>query len=170
MRRFVLGLIPAALWACTSSPSPAPGGEVEVDSIVLERTFCFGTCPAYRLSLTRAGAVHFRSRNPGDSTAATDRVDPAQVAALAREAERIGFWSLPEVIRTDPRLCGAMATDHPGAIVTLYAAARTKRVDDYHGCRDVPPALRRFEARIDSVASSERWVRPADLRAGQPQR
>src|ERR687888_360851 len=51
----------------------APPGAV--DSIVLERTACFGTCPAYRLRISAAGAVHFTSRNFGDSgRVATGRV------------------------------------------------------------------------------------------------
>ena len=159
-------LVVAALAACDPMPAPAPT-TAGAESITLERTRCFGSCPAYRLSVARDGAVRFQSLNPGDSTVAADRIAPAAFDALAREAERIGFRSLPDVIRDDDELCGPMATDLPGAKVTIQGPGGSKTVDDYHGCHGRSERLvqlRRFESRIDSVAGSARWVRPATRR------
>jgi hypothetical protein len=67
-------------------------------------------------------------------------------------------------------LCGLQATDHPGAIVTTFRGTNVKTVDDYHGCHgtqgreDVEKrlqTLRNLEARIDTVAGSSRWIKPA---------
>jgi hypothetical protein len=56
-----------------------------VDSIVPERTLCYGTCPAYRLRLAASGDVAFTSLNPGDSgRVASDRLTPHAVRGLAR--------------------------------------------------------------------------------------
>jgi hypothetical protein len=159
----------AALAACapppadTAVPAAAPASSVSgerIDSIALERLPCFGTCPVYRVVVTRTGRVRFTATNPAPVNA-TDSVAPEGFAALAREAATIGFWNLPGNIAESP-LCGRRRTDSPGALVTLYAADRVKEVRDDQGCTGVPPGLRAFEERIDRVARSERWVRPSN--------
>ncbi|MFL5383535.1 MAG: DUF6438 domain-containing protein [Longimicrobiaceae bacterium] len=143
----------------STEPQPA-GAETQppADSIVLERTRCYGTCPAYRLSLARSGAIRFRSLNPGDSArVAADMLPPGAFTRLEKQAAELGFDALPDRI-AQSRLCGGFATDHPSAIVTLFRGARAKRVDDYLGCRPGPEALRSFEEAIDSTARSDRWV------------
>jgi hypothetical protein len=131
------------------------------DSIVLERTRCYGTCPAYRLSLARSGAVRFRSLDPGDSArVAADTLPPGAFERLEKQAAQIGFDALPDRIMAS-RLCGGFATDHPGANVTIFRGACAKRVEDYLGCRPGPEELRHFEEAIDSAAGSDRWVRNA---------
>ena len=145
-------------------------GPATADSIVLERTRCYGTCPAYRLSVAAAGQVAFTSRNPGDEgRSARDSTTPGAFAGLVREAREIGFFALPDTIAADRTLCPAESTDSPTATVTVFARAGTKQVVDYRGCgggadpeaRRRVAALRALEARIDSVAGSSRWVRPA---------
>jgi hypothetical protein len=166
MRSIRAILMVAALAACDPVPAPAPAATV-ADSITLERTRCYGTCPAYRLSIARDGAVRFQSLNPGDSTVATDRIAAAAFDSLVREADRIAFRSLPDLIQSDEDLCGPEATDSPGATVTIQGPAGTKSVNDYHCCHGKSERLaelRRFEDRIDSVAGSSRWVRPATRR------
>ena len=151
-----------------STPKPQPP-----DSIVLERTLCFGTCPAYRLSLTRNGRVSFESRNPGDSgRVGTDRIPSQSVEALHAIARELGFTTLPDTIARSRTLCPDRATDHPTATVTIFQGASWKRVVDYRGCFaasdhstvTIVGKLRAFEAAIDSVAGSARWVRPARRR------
>ena len=144
-----------------------------LDSIVLERTACFGTCAAYRLTLTAAGMVTFVSQNRGDSARVErDSISPGIVRWLRDEAGRQGVLELPPVIADDRSLCPDHATDHPTAIVSMFGGDRVHRVTDYHGCflsRDhaTAPAvqrLRRFEAEIDSVTGSRRWTRPNGFR------
>ncbi len=157
-----------AAGACRSPsrpPAEGPAPSVRVDSLSLERTVCFGFCPAYLVVLRADGAVRFESRNPRDTAyTAADTVPPARVAALGAEAERIGFWRLPDEIMGS-EYCEQVATDLPGAVVTIWSGGRTKRVNDYHGCfgEKLKP-LRAFEARIDSVAGSSRWARPSTIR------
>jgi len=148
----------------TSRPLPAQWVKPEsVDSVVLERTLCFGVCPAYRLSLTRAGGIHFESRNPGDSGRTASATIPTTdfhafvVLGLASS----DFFALPDSIAADPKYCEHATTDHPTVIVTLYAGTRVKRVEDYQGCMWAPVALREFEDHIDRTAQSSRWVRLA---------
>lgn len=138
---------------------------VAADSITLERTACYGFCPVYRLRITKDGAVRFTSRDPRDQPRSDSaRIDAARFQELLREADRIGFSELPAEIEGS-KLCRMMATDLPSAIVTIYRPDGIKRVDHYHGCHtDELLPLREFEARIDSVAGSSRWIRPANRR------
>jgi hypothetical protein len=171
-----VGLVLAihALSSCHQPPREEHSASVTgVDSIVLERTRCYGTCPAYRLRIAASGDVAFESRNPGDSgRTATDRLTPTAVQSLVAEASTLGFDTLPDVIASDKRFCPDEATDHPTATVTLFRKAGAKRVEDYHGCFarsdhsvvNIIEQLRRFERMIDSTAGSARWVRPADRR------
>ena len=171
----VCGLILLATSCRSSVPAsdaPASVSTSDADSVVLERTMCFGTCPAYRLSVTRDGVVSFRSRNPGDTTAATARVSPDAFTRLAAEAEPAGLFALPAKILGDSVLCSRARTDAPTVTTTLFAAGRVVSVARYAGCArpdaESPAApllrLRDYENRIDSVAGSARWVRPASRR------
>ena len=176
-------LAPAAalvlLAACVPGRAPdAEGGAVaaaagagaaSLDSLVLEREPCFGFCPVYRLRLAADGRVRFESRQRGDSgRVETDSLDPARVRALTDSAARIGLADFPERLMGSP-LCGRQATDMPTATVELHAPSGATRVVDYHGCfpteADSAAArrverLRAFEAMIDSVAGTARWLRP----------
>jgi hypothetical protein len=143
------------------------------DSIVLERSMCFGTCPAYRLRLSDAGEVRFESRNPGDDgRTASDTVSATTLPSVVSRARAIGFFDLPLKIVGDSVLCRIAATDHPTVVVTVFSRDGVKRVEDYQGCfgtteHEVVPqlaGLRTLETEIDSVLRSSRWVRPASRR------
>jgi len=139
-----------------------------VDSLVLERTPCFGFCPAYRLGLTGAGQIHFQSRNSGEEQrAVTATVSASTLARLVARARDAGFFEFPDAIRGDSVFCPLVATDHPTVTVTIFSGAQTKRIEDYLGCRGGGTdravelrleQLRAFEQEIDSVLQSSRWV------------
>jgi hypothetical protein len=171
------GAIPLLLLGCAPSgvkgeaqqgaPPSAP------DSIVLERSICYGTCPAYRLRLSRAGEIRFESRNPGDEgRSAVDTVPRATLDSLVSRGRSIGFFELPPEISADSLLCRDRATDHETVVVTVFTKDKASRVEDYHGCFEtvehgiLPPVarLRAFENEVDSVLRSSRWVRPANTR------
>jgi hypothetical protein len=141
-----------------------------LDSVVLERTPCFGTCPAYRLSIVRGGLVSFRSRDRGDTAYwARDAVAASALDTIERRAERFGFFDLPEDITKDPVLCKDRATDHPTIIVGLFGQ-RSKRVIYYTGCyaqcceHSRAQRLQNFDrlaTSIDSITDSSRWLKSA---------
>jgi hypothetical protein len=162
----------AALGACRAAPRPAgapalPSAAAAADSVVLERTRCYGTCPAYRLSLAATGQVAFTSRYPDEGRRETGRTSPDAFRRLLGEADAAGFFVLPDTIANDRALCASLTTDSPTTTVTVFAAAGAKQVVDYRGCGAPSDpqanrrltALRELQARIDSVAGSGRWVR-----------
>jgi hypothetical protein len=157
------------LAACGSSGQGVP--PVRADSLVLERSLCLGTCPAYRLRLARDGRVRFETRNPGDSTTASDSVSPSRLGELVRRAIDAGFFTLPDRIIDDRSICVDIGTDHPTATISIFSADTIQRVEDYHGCiqasdhspNDRLRRIRDFEQAIDSVLDSRRWIKPAAM-------
>ena len=152
--------------ACQPAHSAIDAQHVGADSIVLERSVCFGFCPAYRLTIHPNGAVHFVATPRGDTVQRADTITPRSFAWLASEAHRSGFFNLPKDVVRDTSLCAARATDHPTATVTIFRGDSTHTVVDYQGCymdhslgvaAPLRP-LRRFERAIDSVAGSKRWL------------
>jgi hypothetical protein len=161
----VLGAL--VVGSCHSAPLTRPESAV-LKSITLERTICFGSCPAYRLTLERGGTVSFVSLNPRDSSrTGTGRVAPSVLDSLYARAVRIGFFALPDAVIGKSPLCEIYATDQPTATVTISTDTAQKSVRDYHGCIARSPAaaetlgeLRRFESAIDSLTGSSRWIQP----------
>ena len=145
----------------TSRDTVAPIQLRDADSLTLERTGCFGSCPAYRLRVARAGDILFRSRNRNDTTRVeSGRIDSATAATVFQYADMMRFAELPDRIATEPAYCPNRWTDNPTATTTIFVGGRSKRVEDYYGCWWAPEALRRLERLIDSVSGSSRWVRP----------
>jgi len=144
---------------------PAAAGVKPQDvSIALQRTGCYGSCPAYRLELRGDGLVSYR----GDAFVVAQgsyqwRVAPAVVAALVERFRQADYF----------RLKGAYiagVTDLPSYITRLSLGTQQKVVVDYGGGDAVPdddagppgPAMPRsvteLEDAIDAAAGSASWV------------
>jgi hypothetical protein len=170
----------SALWFALAASAFAQVPS-KVDSLVLERTLCFGTCPAYRLRVARDGSIIFQSHNPGDSTRAVDQASTETLDRLIAAAVEADFFTLPPRIQSDRELCSTTATDHPGVTITFFAASPVT-VDYYTGCYirssdstnanpsrrfTLHPRLVRLNAlanAIDSTLQSAKWVRAASRR------
>jgi hypothetical protein len=117
--------------------------------ITLERTTCFGSCPAYTVTVTGDGRVEYEGRrfvhDIGRKSATISRAD---VARLMRAVERARYFDLEDRYT-------APITDNPTTITTVRAAGRFKRVIDYIVG---PPALKDLEHAIDVVAGTSLWV------------
>ena len=154
----VLGLL---LTACSpnagSGDSPAP---TATDQISMTRGPCFGACPMYTVTVRGDGHVHFAGDRFVEKTGEhTATIDPERAAELFAEAERMGFFALPEDITPgNPSACGQAPTDMPGAEITIIRGDRDRTVRHYHGCPKAPAALTAFEELIDDVAGTERWI------------
>lgn len=119
-------------------------------SITLERTLCFGMCPAYSVTLNDDGSVVYEGREHTKvSGKQTWKIDPAAVRALAKEMQDAGFFELNDEYR-------AMVTDHPTTYTSLTIGSRSKRIKDYVAG---PPRLKELENRIDEVAGTKKYVK-----------
>jgi hypothetical protein len=146
-----LSLIVAFTVSIGGSPTVGQTGRVPSDALIkLERTRCFGQCPAYWVTIEADGRVIYEGRDfvrvKGRQTA---RISPGAVAALLETAERIGFFNLNDAYR-------ARVTDNPTTFVTITRAGRTKTIEDYVSA---PAAVKDLESKIDEAAGTRRWVR-----------
>jgi len=132
-------------------PAAAQQGQVPPDTrIQLERTVCFGMCPAYSVSIDAQGNVTFEGKEfVRVKGVQTDRIPISKVRALLEMADRISFFEMHDHNR-------AAVTDLPTRFVTVTVSGRSKRIDDYFGA---PKELRDFEREIDLAAGTKRWVR-----------
>lgn len=146
-----------------SELSQPVASDARPDSIVLRRTLCFGTCPAYRLRLSRTGQIAF-----DDGEVKTDSVPAAVVLALVAYARELDLRSLPEVIDHGSDHCPNYATDHPSLHVSFYGS-EPKQMRYYTGCytstephvaSSAIQRLEAFAARMDTVTGATRWIRP----------
>jgi Domain of unknown function (DUF6438)/Ankyrin repeats (3 copies) len=126
--------------------------------ITMARTACFGTCPAYTVTLRADASVSYEgTAHVRVSGAHRWTIDPIAVLALARDIEKAGFFEMNDEYT-------APVTDLPRTTVTVVMGARAKTVKDYYGA---PAALKQIEAQIDKVSGALHYVRPGAALARQ---
>jgi hypothetical protein len=120
----------------------------------LERSECYGVCPAYGVQLSGDGLVEYEGKAfVAVRGRATSRVGGAAVAALIARFEAAGFFRLDW---DDP--CDRISTDSPTSTLTFVRGGRKRTIADYHGNGCMPPVLRELENEVDRVAATAPWV------------
>jgi len=125
--------------------------------IVLERTRCYGSCPAYVVAVGTDGLIIF---DGGYSVVAegkhSDHVAVSDVRKLAERFVAADFYSMD-------RGYAAMVTDLPTVTLSISIDGQTKQVSDYMGqWVGMPAVIHDLEDEVDAFARSERWVRGGD--------
>ena len=151
--------------AAVSATPTATGSPIQVDSVALERSPCFGSCPVYRLVLFPDDNVHFESAREGiHSESAGEGGHTARGAMQAGAFSRIvtsmralGFTALPDSV-SPASMSGPCHTDAPTVTVLLYTGNRARGVADYHGCPSAQPGLRELQEEMDRAAGTDRWL------------
>ena len=145
--------------------TPPPFGDIDIEDVVitLERTVCYGTCPAYVLTIHGDGTVEYIGyENVSAEGLRTGEIAREQVQALVDAFQRSDFFSLQDtyecasMVINGQKVCEEV-TDLPSTYVSITVGDHTKRVLDYHGA---PEKLRELEALIDGVADRIRWIEP----------
>ncbi|MCC6541595.1 MAG: hypothetical protein IT225_05200 [Flavobacteriales bacterium] len=134
-------LIGAALFACTSSretaasdpgqaptapttQSPTLGGPDKADSLVvtLQRTPCFGRCPAYVINVYRSGYATYEGRSHVEREGMHSAwIGKDTLERIIGDAEKFGFFQFQDRYDRD-------VTDLPSAILRVVANGKDKRV------------------------------------------
>lgn len=159
--------LPASSTSTAPSAAPSTSGSAPADTsagfalpadleITLERSACYGVCPAYVVTLRADGTVEYRGdkyvRVHGSKV---DRVKPNEVRALLIKMDRAGFDGL-----TVPDPCDkGISTDHATHRLTLVRNGKRRTIVHYTGNLCAPPALGELADEIDRVAGTDRWTR-----------
>ena len=123
--------------------------------ITLERTGCFGSCPAYTVSIDGDGSVLFDGRAyVAETGRRRSAVDPAAVRGLYEQFRSANFMSLDDSYVTD-------ITDNPTYTLTIESAGARKTVIDYVGAKaGMPDSVTALEDAVDRVANTDQWIGP----------
>lgn len=164
----LLALLPIALLpsACKNNqkaadapPPPATteearagqlGGPTAADSLVfvLQRTPCFGHCPAYKIDVFRSGYATYNGVVNVDKIGPHEgRVEPGILRELLQRADSIGFGKLLDAYDAD-------VTDLPSSIVRIVANGTDKQVKARVG---TPQRLRAYIEHAEGLLLPLDW-------------
>jgi hypothetical protein len=137
-----------ALW----TPLPArPRGAPSV--LVLQRSYCFGSCPAYQVTIRDSGEVEFDNFKTKQSGVP---ITPDQFRALIKELDEVGFRRLED-------RAFSWCFDTPHVSIEMVVADERKRVVSDAGCTGAPSSRQsqfvRAASRIDEVIGTREWLR-----------
>ena len=121
--------------------------------VQLQRTSCFGSCPAYTVAVRGDGLITFAGIGsiaiPGKHTGT---VSTETFGALLQAFRKADFLSAK-----DEYHCGW--TDMPTQTLVLEVNGQQKTVVDYGGeLVGLPEAIKQLESAVDEVAGTSRWV------------
>lgn len=147
----------AALFFCLSCQSTkeatVANQKYKIESLVIMKSPCFGTCPMYTLEIKKEGDAYLDARNflknelKGKYTAQFSKENMAQIA---KELNEMDFPSLSNTYGN------VSVTDLPATDLTIqYNGGSIKKIHDYgnHGT----PALEKFYMAIDSMLYMQTW-------------
>jgi hypothetical protein len=123
--------------------------------VTLARTGCFGSCPAYKISVWSDGRVEFKGRAYVKTKGqAKGQLTPDDVAALKAAFIDAGY------LKWGTGFDCYEATDNPTVTTSFRDGAAHHTIEHYYGCRSKPglDALTKLEARVDELVHIERWI------------
>ena len=132
--------------------------------VSMERTTCFGMCPAYRVTLATDGRVtfdgiaHVQTMGPASAQAS-----PAQLQTVRAAIEQADLRSLSDHYTTHADGCSPLMMDMNGVKITISDAHGSKTVNFYYGCRgaianQVRPRIDKLASTIDQQLDTARWI------------
>jgi len=134
------------------------------DRITLSRTVCFGTCPAYTVSVTGAGAISYSGeRFVAQKGARTATLDAEGLKRLEAALAAVDVDALRSSYALPDDGCDLLATDHPSEDIVIARGGHEKRIHYYLGCSGpgIDAELARLAAlgrAIDEIVDTGRWV------------
>jgi hypothetical protein len=107
---------------------------VSLESLHLERSVCFGPCPAYTLALDVDGQIRFKGDHNVEVESAERAVLPGEVDSIVAALNQVEFTHLQDRYETAEDGCDDVATDSQTVILRAAFDGVSKSVRQYHGC------------------------------------
>jgi Domain of unknown function (DUF6438) len=131
--------------------------DLKTVTVRLERIGCYGTCPAYTVTIHGDGRVEYAGKSGIKEKGTREgRIEADTIRTLAVEFAKAKFLTLPE--EYSEANCRRYCTDMATAVTELSVKGATHRVKHYYGCGGAPKALFELESAIDKSANVERWT------------
>jgi hypothetical protein len=122
-------------------------------AITLERTPCFGTCPAYTVTIMDDGTVIYEGQNFVETMGEqTSEIDPETVASMVEAFTNAGYFEWDEAYDTQT------VSDLPTVTTSVTRDGETHRIVRYTGDTSAPLALPYLEWWIDVMTNSQLWT------------
>lgn|SRR5574341_1115107 len=152
------------LAGCNREPASnaiVPVKEIPKDLvIVIERGLCFGTCPAYKLTISANGSVEFEGRHYVKKKGIVRAtISQEQLKLLIAEFERAKYFTLQDRYVSEADGCVAVLTCNPTVNTSITIAGKRKSVEHYHGCEGplILEQLTDLENKIDEIVNASQW-------------
>ncbi len=139
----------------TDSVSVFPADDsIPEDLIIrLQRTPCFGTCPAYMMTVNAKGEVNFFGQDHVEAKGQNKgRIGEEKIRQLIGEFKQADFFNLADNYTSKNCL-----TDNPTVRTTLLINGKTKKIEHDRGC-EAPPGLTGLEDKIDEIVGTQKWI------------
>lgn len=147
-----------------SNPQIDANKDIPKDTLIkLQRTRCFGTCPAYELIIYNDGKVTFKAdyiagKSKEEKPALIEsKISQEKVKEIIREFQKANFFDFSSDEYSHGK-CTTI-TDMPSAMTFIRYNGKEKSVDHYHGCDKAPKALTQLEDRIDELVNTKQWLK-----------
>lgn len=125
-------------------------GNTEGVVITMERTPCFGACPAYHLTVFGNGTVIYNGYSSVAVTGEqTSQISQEQVRELVNEFYKAGFFTLRDKYIEN-------VTDLPSTTTSISIGDETKSVYRYGFG---PERLVQLEDKIDEITGANEWIK-----------
>jgi len=132
-----------------SGPVIRPDSQVR---ITLERTGCYGSCPAYVVTVATDGIVFSGRAFVAVKGTRTDPADASDVRRLAEKFVAADFYSMDDAYRSS-------VTDYPEYLLSIEIDGHKKTVEDYVGSWvGMPAVVTELQNEVDIFARTERWI------------
>lgn len=124
----------------------------------LDRGFCFGPCPVYKVEIYQSGyAVYTGKANTEMTGIYTTRFSKEQLNSLTKVAKEINYTSLNDVYDSP-------VTDLPSHTTSIVIDGKRKEVKRRH---NYPESILKFEEQIDKIIAETKWTFIKKLEEGQ---
>lgn len=129
-----------------------PDGQA-VPIITLERTPCYGPCPAYTLKIYENGCILLNGeKNIKQIGNYQRRISKKEIETLKNHFRTANFFDFKNSYT-------ANQTDLPTTYLTFSDGNKTKTVMDY---ANAPQSLRELEEAVSKLLDHSKWIKAAD--------
>jgi Domain of unknown function (DUF6438) len=148
-----ISILPPVQWAAKKVPFP---GIKDWNSlrIKLQRTVCYGTCPAYSIEIRGDGSVtYFGSSFTLITGTHHEQIPKNVVVDLVNQFRAADYFSLKDRYHWN-------VTDNPTYTTSIEFDGHKKEVIDYVGLEDgMPEVVEALEKSIDDAVGVEKWLK-----------